>query len=112
MEQERISMSRRERERLKVLHEAKAGDLTQVEAAKRMRWSTRHVRRLERRSVRQIFDDESARQSKVSQAIDTAVKFSWSLTTAHFFDLYDGLHMRSRPPRGANVYAAGYCRVS
>ena len=49
MEQGRISMSGRERERLKVLHEVKAGHLTQVEAAKRMRLSTRHVRRLERR---------------------------------------------------------------
>ena len=49
MEQERISMSRRERERLKVLHEVKAGHLMQVEAAKRMRLSTRQVRRLERR---------------------------------------------------------------
>jgi hypothetical protein len=49
MEQERISMSRRERERLKVLHEVKAGHLTQVEAAKRMRLTSRHVRRLERR---------------------------------------------------------------
>ena len=42
-------MSRRERERLKVLHEVQAGQLTQVEAAKRMRLSTRQVRRLERR---------------------------------------------------------------
>src|SRR3972149_9497468 len=49
MEQERISMSRRERERLKVLHEGEGGQLTQVEAAKRMRLSTRQVRRLERR---------------------------------------------------------------
>jgi transposase len=49
MEQERISMSRRERERLKVLHEVKAGHLTQVEAAKRMRLTTRQVRRLEHR---------------------------------------------------------------
>jgi hypothetical protein len=49
MEQERISMNRRERERLKVLHEVKVGHLTQVEAAKRMRLTTRHVRRLERR---------------------------------------------------------------
>jgi len=49
MEQERISMSRRERERLKVLHEVQAGHLTQVEGAKRMRLTPRQARRLERR---------------------------------------------------------------
>jgi hypothetical protein len=49
MEQERISMNRRKRERLKVLHEVRTGHLTQVEAAKRMRLRPRHVRRMERR---------------------------------------------------------------
>jgi len=47
-------------------------------------------------SVRRIFEDENARQYKVSRAIDTAGQFSWSRTTAHFFDLYDSLHARSR----------------
>jgi alpha-1,6-mannosyltransferase len=46
--------------------------------------------------VRRVFEDERARQSKVSCAIDTAGQFSWSRTTAHFFDLYDRLHMRFR----------------
>src|SRR3989337_444234 len=49
MEQERISMSRRERERVKVLDEVQAGQLTQVEGAKRMRLTPRQARRLERR---------------------------------------------------------------
>src|ERR1700680_4845610 len=30
------------------------------------------------KSVRQIFHDESGRQSKISRAIDTAGEFSWS----------------------------------
>jgi alpha-1,6-mannosyltransferase len=45
-------------------------------------------------SVRRIFGDERERQSKVSRAMDTAGEFSWSRTTAHFFDLYDSLYMR------------------
>jgi hypothetical protein len=49
MEEERIAMSTRERDRLKVLHEVKQGHLRQVEAARRLRLSTRQVRRLERR---------------------------------------------------------------
>jgi hypothetical protein len=40
--------------------------------------------------------DEGARQSKVSRAVDIAHEFNWSRTTANFFDLYDGLHMRFR----------------
>jgi alpha-1,6-mannosyltransferase len=44
--------------------------------------------------VQSVFEDERVRQSKVSCAIDTAAQFSWSRTTAHFFDLYDSLHMR------------------
>jgi alpha-1,6-mannosyltransferase len=45
-------------------------------------------------SVRRIFDDESARQSKVSRAMETAREFSWSRTTERFFNLYDSLHTR------------------
>jgi alpha-1,6-mannosyltransferase len=51
-------------------------------------------------AVRRTFDDESARQTKVSRAIHTASEFSWSRTTAHFFDLYDSLHMRFRNSAG------------
>jgi len=47
-------------------------------------------------SVRRIFADESARQSKVSRAMDTACEFSWARTATRFFDLYDDLHMRFR----------------
>jgi hypothetical protein len=46
METERIALSQRDRDRLKVLHEVKQKYLTQVEAAKRLKLSDRHVRRL------------------------------------------------------------------
>jgi len=49
MEPERIELSARERERLKVLHEVEQGHLKQVEAAQRLRLSDRHVRRLQAR---------------------------------------------------------------
>src|SRR3990170_507258 len=46
MEPERIELSQRERDRLKVLHEVEEGHLTQVEAARRVHLSDRQVRRL------------------------------------------------------------------
>jgi helix-turn-helix protein len=46
MEPERIELSARERDRLKVLHEVKQGHLKQVEAAGLLRLSDRQVRRL------------------------------------------------------------------
>jgi len=49
MEQERMALSQRERERLKVLHEVEQGHLRQGEAGARLRLSPRHVRRLLRR---------------------------------------------------------------
>ncbi len=49
MGEERIELSARERERLKLLHEIQQGHLSQVEASGRLRLSTRQVRRLERR---------------------------------------------------------------
>jgi len=49
MEPERIELSARERERLKVLHEVEQGHLKQIEAARRLRLSDRHVRRLQER---------------------------------------------------------------
>jgi hypothetical protein len=49
MEPERIELSARERERLKVLHEVEEGHLKQVEAARRLRLTDRHVRRLQAR---------------------------------------------------------------
>jgi Helix-turn-helix domain len=49
MEKERIELSARERERLKVLHEVEQGHLRQVDAAHRLRLSARQVRRLLRR---------------------------------------------------------------
>ncbi len=49
MGEERIELSARERERLKVLDEIQQGHLSQVEASGRLRLSTRQVRRLERR---------------------------------------------------------------
>src|SRR5438309_11078055 len=49
MEPERIELNAKERERLKVLHEVEQGHLKQVEAARRLRLTDRHVRRLQAR---------------------------------------------------------------
>src|SRR5215468_6763876 len=46
METERVALSQRERERLKVLHEVKQKHLTQAEAAQRLKVTDRQVRRL------------------------------------------------------------------
>jgi transposase len=46
METERIALSQRERERLRVLHEVKQKHLTQVEAAARLKVTDRQVRRM------------------------------------------------------------------
>src|ERR1700687_3258252 len=46
MEEERIELSARERERLKILHEVEQGHLRQIDAADRLRLSDRQVRRL------------------------------------------------------------------
>ena len=53
MEEERISLSVRERERLKVLQQVEEGQLKQVEAAQRLRLTDRHVRRLQARLRRE-----------------------------------------------------------
>jgi hypothetical protein len=47
MEPERIELSAKERERLKVLHQVDQGHLKQVEAARRLRLTDRHVRRFQ-----------------------------------------------------------------
>src|SRR5712692_2733414 len=49
METERIALSQRERDRLKVLHEVNQRHLTQVAAAKRLKVTDRQVRRMLRR---------------------------------------------------------------
>src|SRR5713226_3400349 len=49
MESERIELSAKERDRLKVLHEVQQGHLKQVEAARRLRLSDRQIRRLQAR---------------------------------------------------------------
>jgi predicted DNA-binding protein (UPF0251 family) len=46
METERIALSQRERDRLRVLHEIKQKQITQREAASRLKISDRHIRRL------------------------------------------------------------------
>ncbi len=46
METERMALSQRERDRLRVLHEVQQGYLKQVEAARRIKLSDRQVRRL------------------------------------------------------------------
>jgi hypothetical protein len=47
MEEERINLSQRERDRLRVLHELEQGHLQQREAARRLRLSDRQIRRLQ-----------------------------------------------------------------
>ena len=49
MEMEGMTLSQRERDRMRVLHEAQQEHLTQGEAAKRLQLSDRQVRRLLRR---------------------------------------------------------------
>jgi hypothetical protein len=51
MEQGRMALSVRERDRLKVLREVEPGHLKQVEAARQLRLSVRQVRRVRRRVV-------------------------------------------------------------
>src|SRR5216684_2436865 len=46
METERIALSQRERDRLRVLHEVEQKQMTQIAAAKRLKISDRHIRRL------------------------------------------------------------------
>src|SRR6266404_540234 len=46
METERIALSQRERDRLRVLHEVKQKQITQVEAGRRLKVSDRQIRRL------------------------------------------------------------------
>src|SRR5882724_11027574 len=46
METERIALSQRERDRLRVLHEIRQKQITQMEAARRLKISDRHLRRL------------------------------------------------------------------
>ena len=46
METERIALSQRDRDRLRVLHEVKQKHLTQIEAAERLKVTDRQVRRL------------------------------------------------------------------
>jgi hypothetical protein len=46
METERIALSQRERDRLRVLHDVKQKHLTQVEAAQQLKVTDRHVRRM------------------------------------------------------------------
>ena len=46
METERITLSQRERDRLKVLHEVKQKHLSQVAAAERLKVTDRQVRRM------------------------------------------------------------------
>src|SRR5258708_39683591 len=46
METERIALSQRERDRLRVLREVQQKQITQIAAAKRLKISDRHIRRL------------------------------------------------------------------
>ena len=48
METERLTLSQRERDRLRVLHEIRQKQITQSEAARRLKISDRHIRRLQK----------------------------------------------------------------
>ena len=52
METERIALNQQERDRLRVLHEIRRKQITQIEAAKRLKISDRHIRRLLVKSAR------------------------------------------------------------
>jgi len=51
METERIALSQRERDRLRVLQDVQQGHLTQVAAAQRIKITDRQVRRLATRRI-------------------------------------------------------------
>jgi hypothetical protein len=61
METERIELSARERERLKMMQQVEEGHVKQVEAARRLRLSERQVRRLQAR-LRSLGDRGSVHQ--------------------------------------------------
>lgn len=55
------------------------------------------------RAVRRVFANESARQSTVDLAMETARQFAWGPATSRFFDLYDNLCARHRPAPSAGT---------
>ena len=63
METERIALSQRERDRLKVLHEVKQKHLTQVAAAVRLKVSDRMLLRLRERGDRSLIHGLRGRSS-------------------------------------------------
>jgi transposase len=67
MEEERITLNQRERDRLRVLHEIRQQQITQVEAARRLKISDRHIRRwlvaLEKRGDRALIHGLRGRPS-------------------------------------------------
>jgi DNA-binding Lrp family transcriptional regulator len=64
METERLALSQRERDRLRVLHEIRQKQITQSEAARRLKISERHIRRLlGKRGDRAVIHGLRGRQS-------------------------------------------------
>ena len=51
-------------------------------------------------AVREVFADQTARQTKVDRALLTAAEFSWPRVTTQFFALYDDVYRRSRKKYG------------
>ena len=75
METERIALSQRERDRLHVLHEVKQKQITQVEAAKRLKISDRHIRRqlLRLGGTRRPSGDPWITRTKIKPQVSRAV---------------------------------------
>jgi Helix-turn-helix domain len=89
MESERIELSAKERERLKVLHQVEQGHLKQIEAARRLRLSDRQVRRLQRRLGAQGDGGIGSSALRVGprrpsmRTVRSSVRSAWSRSSAY-----------------------------
>jgi hypothetical protein len=86
MEAERITLSQRERDRLRVLHEVKQKHLSQVAAAERLKVTDRQVRRMLLR-IRERGDGALVHgQRKKTRVlnVDRKPQFTESAKSAHF----------------------------
>jgi hypothetical protein len=79
MEEERIELSAKERERLKVLHEITHGHLLQIDAARRLRLSDRQVRRLLQRLGSEVGRKWSEVVGRVGRCFREAWRWNWAV---------------------------------
>src|SRR5260370_7046140 len=121
METERIALSQRERDRLRVLHEVKQKQITQMEAARRLQISDRHIRRLlfrlGERGDRAVIHGLRGRPSNRRLAVRLEAKilrrvreryadFGPTLAAEHLAQ--EGLPVSRGPPR-KSLRNASYC---